>query len=401
MKVIVIGGGAAGMMAALTAARSGHAVTLLEKQDRVGRKLMTTGNGRCNLSNLNLSIENYHGRDRAFAGPALEQLPVEATLRLFRELGLLVTVEPSGKVYPVSDQAGSVLDVLRFALASAGVETRTGCGVRDIRRSKGGFSLGLESGETVRCDKLILCCGGLAAGKLGGSKSGYQLLESLGHQCTMLYPALVQLRTDPTWVKSLKGVRADAGLTLRAGDRVLATGAGEVQFTEYGVSGPVVFELSRASSAGPEGQVIELDLLRSLEPGVLEQLMAGRQHTMPGLTLENLLTGTVHNRLGRTLIRAAGYDLNAPVQTLKAPDRKKIARTVRCFALPVTGNQGFEAAQVTAGGIATRDFDPETLESRLVPGLYAAGEVLDIDGDCGGYNLQWAWSSGYLAGLMK
>ena len=401
MNVIVIGGGAAGMMAALTAARGGHAVQVLEKQDRVGRKLMATGNGRCNLSNLSeYPLSRYHGEQAAFVGPALAALPPEATLRAFRELGLLTVTEPDGKVYPLSDQAGSVLDVLRFALDSARVETRTGCGVEGVRCGKNGFRLETTEGP-MTCDRVILCCGGLAAGKLGGSKSGYQLLESLGHSCTKLYPALVQLRTDPTWVKSLKGVRADAALTLRAGDKVLATGAGEVQFTEYGISGPAVFELSRHAAAGPTGQMLELDLLRSLEPGALEQLLAKRQQTMSGLTLENLLTGTVHNRLGRTLIRAAGYDLNAPVQTLRAPDRKKIAATVHRFCLPVTGNQGMDAAQVTAGGIRTREFDPETLESRLVPGLYAAGEVLDIDGDCGGWNLQWAWSSGYLAGQLK
>ena len=180
---------------------------------------------------------------------------------------------------------------------------------------------------------------------------------------------------------------------------MLATGGGEVQFTEYGISGPAVFELSRASSTGPEGQVMELDLLPGLEFGALEQLLAARQHTMPGLTLENLLTGTVHNRLGRTLIRAAGYDLNAPVSSLRAPDRKKIAAAVKGFALPITGNQGMDAAQVTAGGIVTNEFDPTTMESKLVPGLYACGEVLDVDGDCGGYNLQWAWSSGRLAGF--
>ncbi len=400
MQVIVIGGGAAGMMAALTAARGGHAVQVLEKQDRVGRKLMATGNGRCNLSNLSEDpLSRYHGEQAAFVGPALAALPPEATLRAFRELGLLINVEPDGKVYPLSDQAGSVLDVLRFALDAAGVETRTGCGVESIRRGKNGFRLETTEGP-MTCDRVILCCGGLAAGKLGGSKSGYQLLESLGHSCAKLYPALVQLRTDPTWVKSLKGVRADAALTLRAGDRVLATGAGEVQFTEYGISGPAVFELSRHAAAGPTGQVLELDLLRALEPGALEQLLAKRQQTMSGLTLENLLTGTVHNRLGRTLIRAAGYDLNAPIASLRAPDRKKIAAAVKGFALPITGNQGLDAAQVTAGGIRTRDFDPETLESRLVPGLYAAGEVLDIDGDCGGYNLQWAWSSGHLAGQL-
>ena len=387
MEVLVIGGGAAGMMAALTARQGGHAVTLLERQARVGRKLLATGNGRCNLTNLHLTPANYHGEAPDFSAYAF-----------FRGLGLLTVAEPGGRVYPLSDQAGSVVDVLRFALDEAGVATRPGFEVTDIRKTKRGFAVS-SAEETLTAEKVILCAGGLAGGKLGGSMSGYQLLESLGHRRTALYPALVQVKTDPTFVRSLKGVRADAAVSLRRGKSVLAQSQGEVQFTDFGVSGPAIFEISRAA-AGKGGLTVHLDLLRSLNGGETAALLRRRCSAMPHLTTENLLTGVLHNRLGRTLVRYAGYDLTTPLPELGEADLQAIAAAVHDFALPVQGTLGFDGAQVTAGGIRTEDFDPRTLQSRLVPGLYAAGEVLDIDGDCGGYNLQWAWSSGHLAGQL-
>ena len=375
MEVLVIGGGAAGMMAALTARQGGHRVTLLERQARVGRKLLATGNGRCNLTNLHLAPANYHGAAPEFAADALSRFDVPTALDFFHGLGLLTVAEEGGRVYPLSDQAGSVVDVLRFALDEAGVITRPGFEVTGIRKTKRGFAVS-SAEETLAAEKVILCAGGLAGGKLGGSKSGYQLLESLGHRCTALHPALVQVKTDPTFVRSLKGVRADAAVSLRRGKSVLAESRGEVQFTDFGVSGPAVFEISRAAAVEKGGLTVHLDLLRALNAGETAAL------------------------LRRTLLRYVGDDLNTPLPELGEQDLSAIAAAIHDFALPVQGTLGFEGAQVTAGGIRTEDFDPATLQSRLVPGLYAAGEVLDIDGDCGGYNLQWAWSSGRLAGQL-
>ena len=397
IKVTVIGGGAAGMMAALTAAEQGHQVTLLERQNRVGKKLLATGNGRCNLTNLNLSAQCYHGAPSAFIAPALETFGTADTLEFFHSLGLLTVAEDSGRVYPLSDQAGSVVDVLRFALEAAGVNLRTEFDVTSVKPTKTGFKVCSPS-ESVLSDKLIICCGGLAGTKLGGTKSGYELLRSMGHRVSKLYPVLVQLKTDNTWVRSLKGVRADAAVTLMGDGEVLAESAGEVQFADYGVSGPAIFEISRAACSEKGPLTVRLDLLRNMDFSQVEEVIAQRCRSMPALTLENLLTGVVHNRLGRTVLRYAGYDLNAPVSSLKPGDMKKIAAALGSFTLPVTGNLGFDGAQVTAGGILTDDFNPQTMESRLVPGLYAAGEVLDVDGDCGGYNLQWAWANGRLAG---
>ena len=399
MRVAVIVGGASGLTAACTAAEQGAQVILLEAQPRVGRKLMATGNGRCNLTNLEDGREHWHGADPAFVLPALSAFGPLETLDFFRSLGLLTAEEPGGRVYPLSDQAGSVVDVLRFAVQAAGVEVRTGRRVSALTRERGGFLLRAD-GEELRADRVILCCGGAAGGPLGGCLDGYKLLRSLGHGVTELCPALVQLRTEPLWVRPLKGVRAPAALTLRRDGQVLARTRGEVQFTEYGVSGPAAFELSRAASVSGGGQELTLDLLDGTPFGELEALLAARCHALPELTANDLLTGMLHNRLGRTLVRRAGLSLEVPLSALDGKSLRRVAGCVKRFALPVTGTQGFDSAQVTAGGARTAQFDPETLSSRLVPGLYAAGEVLDVDGDCGGYNLQWAWASGRLAGRL-
>lgn len=216
MQVIIIGGGASGLMAAITAARNGRQVTLLERQARVGRKLLATGNGRCNLTNQNMGLPYYHGQAPDFARPALEALDLDATLDFFHSLGLLTTAEDNGRVYPYSDQAGSVLDVLRFAADAAGVMTRTGFEVTGLKRGKKGFLVS-SAEETLPADRVIVCCGGMAGGKLGGTRSGYELLQALGHSVTKLYPALVQIKTDNTYVKALKGVRANADLRLCRG----------------------------------------------------------------------------------------------------------------------------------------------------------------------------------------
>ena len=298
--ILIIGAGASGMMAALTAAEQpDNHVILLERQARVGRKLLATGNGRCNLTNLHAGLPHYHGEQPDFAAPALEAFPVADTLAWFRAIGLLTVTEPSGRVYPLSNSANSVLDVLRFAIAERGnIDLRTGVTVSALRRAKGGFVAETE-GEAIRADKVIVACGGMAGGKLGGVQDGYTLLCALGHTRTGLHPALVQLTTDPTFPRALKGVRADARLTLRTKRAVLAQREGEVQFTEKGVSGPAAFDLARAVSTGGEGLTLVLDLLREYTAPEILTLLEQRCKAAPHLTAEDLLTGALHNRLGR------------------------------------------------------------------------------------------------------
>ncbi|MBE6918685.1 MAG: aminoacetone oxidase family FAD-binding enzyme [Ruminococcaceae bacterium] len=397
MKVCVIGGGAAGMMAAITAADCGHSVLLLERQARVGRKLMATGNGRCNLTNRNAAPQHYHGENRDFCAYALAAFDADAALAWFSEHGLVTVTEESGRVYPYSNMAGSVLDVLRYALERPDIDLHAGCVVTRVRRRGEGFTVETEQGSFA-ADKVILCAGGAAGSKVGGVMDGYQLGKALGHHRTALYPSLVQLKTDPTYPRALKGVKAEANVRILRGHEVLAENRGEILFTEYGVSGPAVFEISRAAAVGGDGLTVELDFLPDWNDDATMDWLQQRRRDAAGREAGTLLAGTLHSRLGQMVCKAAGFT-GQSADTLTDRDLAKIARRLRGFTLEVQGVCGFDQAQVTAGGLRTDEFDPETMESRLVPGFYACGEVLDIDGDCGGYNLQWAWSSGHLAGL--
>ena len=397
--VVIIGGGASGLMAALTAAedKNNH-VILLERQQRIGRKLLATGNGRCNLTNTGAATENYHGEDPAFARHALEKFTPADTLRFFHGLGLLTVTEYGGRVYPLSNSANSVLDVLRLALDRAGVEQRTACPARELRREKEGFTVVTDAGS-LRADKLIVACGGAAGGKLGGVTDGYELLKALGHKRTGLYPALVPVHTAAEYPRALKGVRVQGALRLTGGGAALAESRGEIQFTETGVSGPAVFDISRAASTGGEGLRRHMDLLPQDEKEAFA-LLRKRREEYPELDAAELFTGMLHNRLGRMLVKYAGIPAGQPLGGLDDAALGRLAAAAKDFSLDVTGTGGLDSAQVTAGGIRTAGVNPETLESWFVPGLFLCGEVLDVDGDCGGYNLQWAWASGRLAGRL-
>ena len=397
MNVCVIGGGAAGMLAALTATENGHRVLLLERQSRVGRKLLATGNGRCNLSNYHVSPAHYHG-GAGFCDFALSQFDVGETLQYFASLGLLTVSEASGRIYPMSNMAGSVLDVLRYALERPEIDLQTGQTVTAVRKMPEGFSIKTET-DTFSARCLILAAGGAAGSKVGGGMDGYRLAKSLGHHRTALYPSLVQLKTDPTYPRALKGVKAQCGISICRGSQVLARNSGEVLFTEYGVSGPAIFDLSRSVSAGGSDLTCLLNFFPDWEEAEVLHWLSQRQAAMAAHEASTLLTGSCHTRLGQMICKSAGFT-NQRAAGLTRDDLRRIARQATHFALPITGTCGFDQAQVTAGGLDTSEFDPRTLQSRLVPGLYACGELLDIDGDCGGYNLQWAWSSGRLAGKL-
>ncbi len=395
MKIGIIGGGASGMAAAICAAKSGSEVVLLERQARVGRKLLATGNGRCNLTNTNLDFSNYHGEAPGFAQFALNAFPVSNTLDWFDSLGLYTVTEDSGRVYPYSDQANSVVDVLRFALQRENVQVLTDFEVTKARKTADGFLVESRDSQ-VLCDKLIIACGGLAGTKLGGTMSGYQLLRSFGHHATRLRPALVQIKSSWQGCASLKGVRANCHAEIYHNGQPYSQSTGELQFTQYGLSGPVIFEISRDVCQGSGDWVCKLDFLPEIVEEKLENMLQCRRNN--ALPVEDFLTGILHNRLGRILTQAAQIRSNRPASELTDAEIRDLCAVIKGLEVPLTETLGMDSAQVTAGGILTSEFNPETMESRLVSGLYACGEVLDIDGDCGGYNLQWAWSSGALAG---
>ena len=396
MIIGIIGGGASGMAAALAAAENhDNQIILLERQARVGRKLQATGNGRCNLTNLHAAEGGYHGDEASFADFAIGRFGPEETLSWFRSLGLFTVAEDSGRVYPYSDQANSVLDVLRFALEKENIEVKLGFEVEKVKKCADGFRVESKE-ETVFCDKLIIACGGLAGTKLGGTMSGYKLLRSLGHKCTKLRPTLVQLKSSWGGVAGLKGVRANCHAAILHNGQLHRESTGELQFTEYGLSGPVIFEISRDACQGGGDWTCRLDFLPELDGDILKEELLRRRNT--NLPVSELLTGILHNRLGRVLTQAVGISGYVPVSQLEEFEIEQVCRAVKGFEVALTEPMGMDSAQVTAGGILTKEFDEQTMESRIVPGLYACGEVLDIDGDCGGYNLQWAWSSGRLAG---
>ena len=397
--VLIVGGGASGMTAAITAAEdSQNRVILIEKQARVGKKLLSTGNGCCNLSNTDLSSDNYFGADVSFASPALNRFGLDATLAFFASLGLLTRAEESGKIYPYSLQAGSVLDVLRFAMERPNIEVRCDIVALSASRKGDGFAVETSSGR-IYAAKLIIACGGAAAPKLGGTMDGYELLKLLGHSRTAIYPSLVQIKTDNTYPRALKGIKTDAMVSVLSGNQTICDSLGEILFTEYGLSGPAIFEISRFVSTEKDLS-ISLDLMPEHGNSDIYDLLFKRRKNAENLSCENFLTGFLNKRLGQTVLKYAGIPLALPCSSLTDDMLHKTVISIKGFQLPITGTTGFENAQVTAGGIRTSEFYSETLESRVCHNLFAAGEVLDIDGRCGGYNLQWAWSSGMLAGKL-
>lgn len=396
MVIGIIGAGASGMMAALAAAENPNVqVILFERQARVGRKLQATGNGRCNLTNIHAGQTGYHGEDASFSRIALEKMDPGMTIQYFQDLGLFTVTEPSGKVYPYSDHANSVVDILRLALKKENITLYTGFEVEKVQRKENSFLVS-GSEKQIVCDKLIVACGGIAGTKLGGSMSGYKLLSRFGHKATRLRPSLVQLKCSWGGVVALKGIRTRCGVQIFKDGALFAQSTGELQFTDYGLSGPVIFEVSRDVCYGAGEWSAHLDLLPDWNRDELLIQLQNRRHR--NVISDDFLTGILHNQLGRVLMKAAGISGNTDAGTLTDGQLQDILCAVKDFEITLTEPMGMENAQVTAGGVMTKDFSPETMESNLVPGLYACGEVLDIDGDCGGYNLQWAWSSGYLAG---
>ena len=397
MVIGIIGGGASGMAAALAAAENPEVqVILMERQARVGRKLGATGNGRCNLTNLHAAEGGFHGNDASFADYAVSAFGPEKTLEWFSSLGLFTVAEESGRVYPYSDQANSVVDVLRFALEKENITAKLGFEAEKVKKTAAGFRIESKE-ETVECDKLIVACGGLAGTKLGGTMSGYKFLRGLGHKCTKLRPTLVQLKSSWGGCTGLKGVRCNCHAAIYHNGKLHSESTGELQFTEYGISGPVIFEISRDVCQEKGDWICHLDFLPDLDREKLAQELHRRKNT--NLPASELLTGILHNRLGRVLSQSAGISQSWMVSQLSDYDLTQVVLAVKEFEMGLTEPMGMDSAQVTAGGILTKEFDERTMESRINPGLYACGEVLDIDGNCGGYNLQWAWSSGRLAGL--
>lgn len=400
-KVGIVGGGAAGMVAAVFAARNGAEVTILEGNDRLGKKILSTGNGKCNLGNMRLSTEDYYTGDTAFLKNRLEEFGTEDTIAFFNQLGLMLKQIGDG-LYPVSEQASTVLDALRYEIKAKKIQVINGFHVEKVRRNQAKNKICVMQKENVlEFDSLVLACGGKAAPKTGSDGSGYELAKSIGHSLVPVVPALVQLKCKEEWFKSISGVRAKAGICVRGNDEKEYEENGEIQFTDYGISGIPVFQLSRvANYILRERKEIEfiIDFLPWMnKEGFAERLLAERSSIEDGRTLEEYFTGILNKKIMLLFLKICGLHPGDLVKSVKRDKLKKVYELCRDFKVTVVGSNSFDNAQVCAGGVPLHEVS-EGMESGKMPGVFLAGELLDVDGKCGGYNLQWAWCSGAIAG---
>lgn len=392
--IIVIGGGASGMVAAICAARQGAAVTILERMPRIGKKLLATGNGRCNYTNRNMNVKCFHSQEHHQIANIIKQFGVSDTEKFFMELGILPK-EKDGYVYPNSMQAASVLDGLRFELERLGVHVVTDLSVDRIVPKGKGYQV-YSKNEIYHCRKVILAAGGCASEKLGSDGSGYALAEKMGYRIVPVVPALTGLKAKEKVYKSLAGIRAEGRVTLYIDHRMIDSHIGEIQLADYGISGIPVFQLSGRAAYGllnHRNVVCELDFFPEWNEKELIQFLIERKKRFRNSDVSVFETGLLNRKLIHEAIRMSGK-----TDGLGYPDMVQLAKNLKHFPATIYESRGYEFAQVCAGGISLKDVNPYHLESKHHPGLYFAGEILDVDGICGGYNLQWAWATGYLAG---
>lgn len=401
MQVGIVGAGAAGLMAAITAAGLGAEVTLFERGDRVGRKILMTGNGKCNLSNLNLSIDQYYGQQPEWIWRCLSRFSTRDTITFFNGLGMMIK-EKNGYLYPLAEQASVVLDVLRNEVKALGISVHTGCKINRITKDSETGKIMLSDGNYTYCfDKVILAVGGKAAPKTGSDGSGFKLAKQMGHTIVPTVPALVQLRCLEDYLKMVAGVRADGIVSVRCQGNEVAAERGEIQFTDYGISGIPVFQISRTVNyllrEWPEVEVV-LDLLPQVDEKTYQKLQEQRKLLVSDRTVEEYFTGLLNKKLMGLFIKLAGCKPTCPMAACDDGVLGQIYALCKEWHLHVTGSNPYDSAQVCAGGVDTTEVS-DYMESLKMPGVYFAGEILDVDGKCGGYNLQWAWSSGYVAGM--
>lgn len=405
-QVLIIGGGASGLAAAIWAARSGALVTVLEHMDRVGKKILSTGNGRCNLTNSKLDESCYYSEEQGFPMEVLRQFGWKDTLRWFSSMGVLCKSRMDTYYYPVSDQASAVLDTLRLEGERLGVNMVTGCETKTIswERKKGKIcffvqtNCGMFSG-----DGLVLACGSKAAPNTGSDGSGYILAEQLGHTVIKPLPALVQLRCQGKYYRQLAGIRTDARLTLVVAGNKERVEEGELQLTDYGISGIPVFQLSRfAARALDEKKKVQvmIDFLPFMDREESRIFLKERFAAFGWRRGEDFFHGVMNKKLSHVLLSMAGIPLGEPMENTSKKQRSLLFSVLKEYEALVSSVNPFANAQVCSGGVDTSQVNPKTLESRLVPGVFFAGEILDVDGKCGGYNLQWAWASGKVAGTQ-
>ena len=399
----MVGGGAAGMLATIVAAEAGERVTLLEGSGKLGRKILISGNGRCNLTNRAADdLSHYHGAHPRFVRSALDQFRLDETLAFFADLGIEFREEKRQRLFPVSDQAQSVVDLLADRMNCLGVRVETNAKVVDMGRASGSsrFELRDAEGQCYTGGRVILASGGVSLARLGADRSGMDLAVALGHRLTELKPGLVPLISPEKYVARMQGlkVRAEVRVALKGGREAVDTD--DLLFTKYGVSGFAILNLSArlVPELGAQQAVLRVNFFPGRSPEAISQLLKERWLRHPHRSLELSFAGLLSGKLVRPLLDHLEFDAAQRVDQLGKGARWQLAQRLTNWPIAVSGPRPFDYAEVTIGGVSTESINPDTLESFLVPGLYFAGEMVDVHADLGGFNFQWAWASGVLAG---
>jgi len=385
-------------MAAITAKKSGKEVIILERKDRILKKVLITGNGRCNITNVNANISNYFGKNISSVENILNRFTPQDTMDFFNGLGIVCNEENRGKVYPLSGQASSVVDALRFEAEKLGIKIETEFYVRKIEKDGFKFRIYSEDRKKIEAGRVIIAAGGQSYPELGSNGSGFELAKELGHSVTKLSPSIVQLKTEKNQVKGLQGIKTDVAVTAYGDNKKICTYDGELLFTDYGISGNVVFNISFVMPLYKNVE-FEIDFMEKFDYNELYEMLKERKRILSHLTMENYFNGMINKKLGQFLSKVSGIEkLSKPVKDLNDSDIRKLCTVLKKYRVKILETTGFKNAQVTAGGVSLDEVNTEILESKIVKGLYFSGEVLDVYGECGGFNLQWAWASGYIAG---
>ncbi|MDF2588376.1 MAG: hypothetical protein K0S41_2217 [Anaerocolumna sp.] len=399
-NVIIIGGGASGLVAAIHAARLNHKVLILEHKDKIGKKILATGNGKCNYTNYTQLPDCYRSSGNSeFIKRVITAFDVETTIDFFKQLGIYPK-EKKGYVYPNSEQASSVVEVLRMESHHLNVKTLCDVHVEQIKKDKNQFLIRTNKGNHT-ADKVILAAGGCASPNLGSDGSGFQIAKELGHHIIKPVPALVQLQSKEKYFKTIAGVRTDAHIKLFVNDSMVVEEKGELLIAAYGVSGIPILQVSRyASRALNDKKKVHLliDFLPMVSYDDTFNLIYDRIQKSPTKNIEEILIGLFHNKLAYVMIKEAGLSPELISSTLTKKQIQSLTNQIKLWKVPISEPNPFDQAQVSAGGVDTSEINPDTMESKIIKGLYLTGEVVDVDGTCGGYNLQWAWSTGAIAG---
>lgn len=392
MDIIIIGAGASGIVTAINAKNENNRVILLEKNDRIGKKLLATGNGRCNYTNMNLSEKNYSSPD--FVKRTLEDFSNEDLINYFRILGLESTLD-GNRVYPISLKANSVLNILIYWLDKKGIEVKTKSQVKEIKKTKKGYEV-ITNEETLRADVVVAAFGGKAMPASGSDGVSFEILKKMGIRVTDLKPALTQLKLESKYLKHLSGTKVIGRARLLRGEKVIDEREGEILFTNYGISGPPILDMSVNTK---EGDIIEVPLINNLKEDSID-MVYNRYYMFPDFSLEEFLMGLVDKKFIHYIIDSLDMDKNTAMNMISMGDFEKIIGLLLRSRFKVTGNTGFKNAQVTRGGVSLDEVSPENYEAKKYKDLYIIGEALDIDGDCGGYNLHFAFGCGYRLGKI-